>query len=110
MVNNIYSIISLQSFTVFTEYFIALSIIYILIVITLITYNSNGLMLQKAISECMALILFMSCYLMINDDLISLDFLSFNHSIVNDYFAFFSKFLLCFFSAIYFLFFIFFFL
>ena len=104
MVNNICSIISLQSFTVFTEYFIALSIIYILIVVTLITYNSNGLLLQKAISECMALILFMSCYLMVNDDLISLNFLSFNHSIINDYFAFFTKFLLCFFSAVYFLF------
>ena len=69
MLNNLYNIISLQSFTVFTEYFIALSIIYILIVITLITYNSDGLMLQKAISECMALILFMSCYLLINEQL-----------------------------------------
>ena len=104
MLNNLYNIISLQSFTVFTEYFIALSIIYILIVITLITYNSDGLMLQKAISECMALILFMSCYLLVNDDLIAFNFLSFNHSIINDYFAFFTKFLLCFFSAIYFLF------
>jgi NADH-quinone oxidoreductase subunit N len=104
MGNNIYSVISLQSFTVFSEYFIALSIIYILIVITLITYNSYGLMLQKATSECIALVLFMSCYLMINDDLITLDFCSFNYSIINDYFAFFTKFLLCFFSAIFFLF------
>jgi NADH-quinone oxidoreductase subunit N len=104
MGNNIYSVISLQSFTVFSEYFIALSIIYILIVVTLITYNSYGLMLQKATSECMALVLFMSCYLMINDDLMALDFCSFNYSIINDYFAFFTKFLLCFFSAIYFLF------
>jgi NADH-quinone oxidoreductase subunit N len=104
MGNNIYSVISLQSFTVFSEYFIALSIIYILIVITLITYNSYGLMLQKATSECIALVLFMSCYLMINDDLLTLDFCSFNYSIINDYFAFFTKFLLCFFSAIYFLF------
>jgi NADH:ubiquinone oxidoreductase subunit 2 (subunit N) len=104
MVNHIYNVVSLQSFTVFTEYFIALSIIYILIVITLVTYNSYGLMLQKAISECMALVLFLSCYLMINDDVIALDFLSFNNSIINDYFAFFAKFLVCFFSAIYFLF------
>ena len=60
---NMYNVVSLQSFTVFSEYFIALSIIYILIVITLITYNSYGLMLQKGISECVALVLFMSCYL-----------------------------------------------
>lgn len=104
MVTNMYNIVSLQSFTVFTEYFIALSIIYILIVVTLITYNSSGLLLQKAISECIALILFMSCYLMINDDLISVGFFSFNKAIINDEFAFFTKFIVCFFSAIYFLF------
>jgi NADH-quinone oxidoreductase subunit N len=104
MVTNMSNIVSLQSFTVFSEYFIALSIIYILIVVTLITYNSYGLILQKAISECIALILFMSCYLMLNDDLIALDFLSFNQSIINDYFSFFTKLIICFFSAIYFLF------
>jgi NADH-quinone oxidoreductase subunit N len=104
MVNNIYNVISLQSFAVFSEYFIALSIIYILIVITLITYNSYGLMLQKALSECIALILLMSCYLLINDDLVALDFCSFSQSFINDYFAFFSKIIICFFSAIYFLF------
>lgn len=104
MLNNMYNVVSLQYFTVFSEYFIALSIIYILIVITLITYNYYGLMLQKAVSECIALILFMACYLMLNDDLIALDFISFNHSIINDYFAFFTKFILCFFSALYFLF------
>lgn len=104
MANSIYNIISLQSFTVFAEYFIALSIIYILIVVTLIIYNSDGLMLQKPISECIALILFMACYLMVNDDLIALDFLAFNNSIINDYFAFITKTLVCFFSAVYFLF------
>jgi hypothetical protein len=46
----------------------------------LITYNVYGLMLQKAISECMALVLFMSCYLIVNDDLMVLDFLTFNNS------------------------------
>lgn len=104
MINNLYNVISLQSFTVFSEYFIALSIIYILIVITLITYNSYGLMLQKALSECIALILFFSCYLLINDDLVALDFCSFNQALINDYFAFFSKIIICFFSSIYFLF------
>ena len=101
MYNNV---VSLQSFTVFSEYFIALSIIYILIVITLITYNSYGLMLQKGISECIALVLFMSCYLILNDDLIALEFLTFNQSIINDYFGFFTKLIVCFFSGIFFLF------
>ena len=97
------NVIYLHSFTLFPEYFISISIIYVLIVIVLITYNVYGLMLQKAISECMALILLMSCYLLINDDLISLNFVTFSNSIINDYFAFFTKFLICFFSAVYFL-------
>lgn len=97
------SLVFLQSFTIFPEYFIGVSIIYILIVVVLITYNVYGLMLQKAVSECMALIMFMSCFLLLNDDLISVDLLTFNNSILNDYLSFFTKFIVCFSSAIYFL-------
>jgi NADH-quinone oxidoreductase subunit N len=97
------SLVFLQSFTIFPEYFIGVSIIYILIVVVLITYNVYGLMLQKAVSECMALIMFMSCFLLLNDDLISVDLLTFNNSVLNDYLAFFTKFIVCFSSAIYFL-------
>lgn len=97
------SVISLQHFTIFPEYFISVSIIYVLIVIVLITYNVYGLMIQKAVSECMAVILFMACYLLLNDDLITTYLLTFNNSILNDYFAFFTKFIVCFSSAIYFL-------
>lgn len=103
MISNLVSVVSLQSFTVFPEYFIALSIVYILIVVTLITYNFNGLMLQRSISDCLALVLFMSCYLMVNDDLSSISLLSFQNSFINDGLAFFSKFSICLFSAIYFL-------
>jgi NADH-quinone oxidoreductase subunit N len=107
MKRNIYigvpSIITLSSFTVFPEYFISISIIYVLIVIVLVTYNVYGLILQKALSECLALILLMTCYLIFNDDLITLDFVSFHNSIINDYLAYVTKFLICFFSALYFL-------
>lgn len=96
-------VVFLQHFTIFPEYFISVSIIYVLIVIVLITYNVYGLMIQKAVSECMALILFMACYLLLNDDLITTYLLTFNNSILNDYFAFFTKFIVCFSSAIYFL-------
>jgi len=96
-------LVTLQVFTVFPEYFIGVSILYVLIVVSLITYNVYGLMLQKAVSECVALILLMSCYLLLNDDLIALNFSSFNHSIINDYLAFFAKVLICVFSAVYFL-------
>lgn len=96
------SIVLLQYFTVFPEYFVSISIIYVLIVIVLITYNVYGLMLQKALSECIALILAMTCYLILNDDLMTLNFISFHNSIMNDYLGFIAKFLICFFSSIYF--------
>jgi NADH-quinone oxidoreductase subunit N len=97
------NIVLLQSFTVFPEYFVSISLIYVLIVIVLITYNVYGLIIQRALSECIALILTMTCYLILNDDLISLDFFSFNNSIANDSLACVTKFLICFFSALYFL-------
>lgn len=99
----LFNVVSLQSFTIFPEYFIGVSIIYILIVIVLVTYNVYGLMLQKAVSECIALIMFMACFLLINDDLIAVNLLTFNNAILNDYFSFFTKFVVCFSSAIYFL-------
>lgn len=97
------SLVLLNSFTVFPEYLVSVSLIYVLIVMVLVTYNVYGLMIQKAMSECIALMLLMACYLMINDDLISLSFLTFHNSIINDYLGFFTKFIVCFSSAIYFL-------
>ena len=116
--SGLYSVVLLNSFTVFPEYLISVSILYVLIVMVLVTYNVYGLMIQKALSECIALMLLMACYLMINDDLIALEILvpyttndvsvissitSFNNSIINDYFGFFTKFIVCFSSAIYFM-------
>lgn len=97
------SVVYLDSFILFPEYFIGICCIYLLIVVVLITYNVYGLMLQKVISEFIAIILIMACYLLINDDLLRFNFLSFNDSIVTDYFAFFSKLIICSSSALYFL-------
>ena len=96
------NVVSLQLFKVFPEYFISASIIYILIVIVLITYNVFGLMIQKALSECIALVLLMSCYLMVNDDVEIFLNSEFNNSVISDYFAFFTRFIICFFSSLYF--------
>lgn len=119
MSSGLYSVILLNSFTVFPEYLISVSIFYVLIVMVLVTYNVHSLMIQKALSECIALMLFMACYLMINDDLIAFEIstlysamgdstltpnlTSFNYSLINDYFGFFTKFVVCFSSAIYFM-------
>jgi NADH:ubiquinone oxidoreductase subunit 2 (subunit N) len=96
-------LIYVSSFTILPEYFISVSAIYILIVIVLITYNVYGLMIQRAVSECLALVLIMACYLLINDDLIAINVSSLNNSVSNDYFAFFTKFVICFSAALYFL-------
>jgi len=120
--SGLYSTVLLNSFTVFPEYLISVSILYVLIVMVLVTYNVYGLMIQKALSECIALMLFMACYLMINDDLIPFEIVTsydhlesgrgfvitssvvtFNNSMINDYFGFFTKFVVCFSSAIYFM-------
>lgn len=98
------SVILLQSFTVFPEYFISISAIYVLIVIVIITYNVYGLLIHKALSECLALILLMACYLILNDhDVLISNTLSFHNSIINDYLAYLSKFVISLFTAFYFL-------
>lgn len=51
----------------------------------------------------MALILFMAGCLLFNDELFTFNFANFNNSIINDYFAFFTKISICFFSTVYFL-------
>ena len=99
----LFSVVTLESFSVFPEYFIGICAIYILVVVVLITYNVYGLMLQKTLSECIALMLFMACYLLVNDDLTVLGLLTFNKSLLKDYFSVFTKFIVCFSSAIYFL-------
>lgn len=95
--------LNLQDFTLFPEYFISISAIYVLIVVVLITYNVYGLMLQKAISQCLALVLFMACYLIINDDLIIQNVITFQSAVANDYLTFYAKIIVCASSAVYFL-------
>ena len=102
------NLVELKTFNVFPEYFVGISALYILVVIVLITYNVYGLIVQKAVSECMGLILLLACYLIINDDVIfsgnSFELystLGFYKAAITDYFAFFTKFVVCFFSTVF---------
>jgi hypothetical protein len=81
---NLSSLISLEYFTAFSEYFIGISIIYILIVGVLSAYNVYGLIFQRALSECIVLILMMASCLIFNDDLATCNFLNFNNSLINE--------------------------
>ena len=104
-----YTLLELKSFSIFPEYFIGISLLYILFVLVLISYSVFGLIVQKPVSECISIILLLSCYLIINDSLIvnnlSIGFYSiacFYKSITIDYFGELNKFLVCFFSSLYF--------
>ena len=106
---NLYNLIELKTFNIFPEYFLGISALYMLIVIVLISYNVLGLIIQRSISECIGLIMLLSCYLIINDDVLFSvsDFSTYTtlglyKSVITDYFGFFTKFILCFFSAVYF--------
>lgn len=106
---NLYNLIELKTFNIFPEYFLGISALYMLIVVVLISYNVLGLIIQRSISDCIGLIMLLACYLIINDDLLfcSTDFgfytsLGFYKSVVTDSFGFFTKFIVCFFSAVYF--------
>jgi NADH-quinone oxidoreductase subunit N len=93
---------SLNQFTLFPEYFIGISAIYVLLVALILTYSVYGLIINKSLSEFLALILIMACYLMLNDFEIKTQ-ITFYKSIVYDDLAKLSKFLICFFSALYFI-------
>lgn len=96
------NLVTVESFSVFPEYFIGISILYVLIVVALITYNVYGLMLQKSVSECISLIMLMAFCLIVNDDVLNYHFLSFYDSIINDYLATVTRSVICFFTGLYF--------
>lgn len=96
------SLITLNCFTVFSEYFISISIIYVLIVSILITSNVHNFLIQSVLSNCISIILLMTTYLIYNDDLLTTRILICNNSYVNDFFGFFIKTTLSLFSSFYF--------
>lgn len=102
-------LVELKNFNLFPEYFLGITALYILVVVVLISYNVYGLIVQKALSESVGLVLLLACCLMLNDNLIlkESDFvlyfiLGFSKSTITDPFSFFSKFIVSFFSALYF--------
>lgn len=97
------SLITLNCFTTFPEYFISISIVYVLIITLVITSNMYNFLIQNILSNCIAITLLMTTYLIYNDDLLTIQILTFNNSYINDYFGFFIKITICIFSSFYFL-------
>jgi NADH:ubiquinone oxidoreductase subunit 2 (subunit N) len=58
---------SLKFFNVFSEYFIGIIAIYILVVFVLLASNIYGILVQKVLSEIIGFILILTCFLIAND-------------------------------------------
>ena len=107
------NILSLNSFSVYAEYFIGTSIIYVLILSILVINNIPGLFIQSAISEAFAIILLTSCFIILNENQFFFTvinqqstnelFYSLNTNIFYDDISAISKFILCFVSFTYFI-------
>ena len=88
--------IKLSEINIFTELFLGISILYLVIFGLFVSCNSNlkfPLIQSVLINQCL-LILTMCCILICNENLISMKVITFCNSIVSDYLSFFSKFLI----------------
>jgi NADH-quinone oxidoreductase subunit N len=108
----IINILSLNSFSVYAEYFIGVTSLYVLIFLTLLIKNIPGLFILKVISEIFGIILLVSCFLIFYENQYFLKIISqpltnaFNYNlnthILCDDVSAISKIFLCFFSFIFF--------
>jgi NADH:ubiquinone oxidoreductase subunit 2 (subunit N) len=114
------NLVELTYYTVFLETFLSITAIYSIIVCTLLKNNISNILIQNKLSDCFGFILFMSCFLVLNDTLqlspwlsefypctdVSLPLydyhLGFNNCVIVDGVSIFSKTLICFFSSLFF--------
>lgn len=85
--------IKLNEMGIFPELFFGICIIYLFLYGTFTCYNSrfNFPIIQTSMSYLAILVLIMVSFLLVNDGLNELNYISFNNSIANDYLGFASK-------------------
>jgi NADH:ubiquinone oxidoreductase subunit 2 (subunit N) len=93
--------ITSATFNLNAEYFLVISILY-LILSFLVLKTYKNINIQKFISELASIILFLTCYLLFNEDTLYFYNSTFNDSVVNDSLGFFGKITICIFSGFYF--------
>lgn len=76
------------------ELFLGISLIYLVLHGTFLSVSKNYPLLQVSNLYLSLLILFMVCFLLLNDGLEVLDYSIFNNTVVNDYLSYSSKFLI----------------
>lgn len=85
--------IKLSEMSVFTEFFLGISIMYLIMYGLFVSFNSrnNFPLIQSSLINLGVLTLLMSCFLMFNDSLNVFKSVSFCNTIVNDYLSFCAK-------------------
>ena len=85
--------IKLNEMSVFAEFFLGISIMYLLMHSLFISFNNNlnFPIVQSSLINLSVLALIMTCFLLLNDNLIILKYITFSNTIVNDYLSFFAK-------------------
>ena len=109
---NFADILNFKTFIFFPELFLSTSCVYVILVSILVTLEVPRLVIQKALSNCIAAILFMSCFLLNNDIFLLNNVISYAspHSLLLAYnttiavnLSNISKIVICFSSGLYFL-------
>lgn len=96
------NLLELIYYTTFLETFLSIIVIYSLIICTLLKNNISNILIQNKLSDLFGFILFMSCFIIINEKLQVYAFVGFNTYVTTDDLSIFSKISICFFSSLFF--------
>ena len=94
------NLITLKNISLIPEFFLGLSLIYLLIFGSIISTHKTRPLIQDLILKLSVLILILSLFLVFNDKLWVIENLTFNNTIIYDYLSFFSKITILVFSLI----------
>lgn len=88
--------IKIKEMGLFPELFLGLAIIYLIMHGLFVFFNSRNKfpLIQTSMINLSVLTLFMACFLLFNDSLVVIDYVSFSNTIANDYLSFSSKILI----------------
>lgn len=101
--------IKLNCILFFTEYFISIIIMYILITYSLVVSNIFSILVNKVINDCLSLIFLSVCFLMLNDllffiiDFDSTSFFDSKKLMIFNYFSVIFKLVVCSLSFVFFI-------
>ena len=101
---------SVSYFVLLPEYFLAICLIYSLIVFSVVTQKAladpdDDYDYQKPFSNCLGIVCLMACYIVLNETSVYFFFPLLNKTTFNDSLSVFSKSFLCLFSSFFFFFF-----